>query len=455
MLLDPPGNQASIAKRDLLEYIPWRTPHYKKPVHLKQFTDLLQRACRGESIKAVVHAPPRFAKTESILHMPAWAWWNTDPNLNFGYASYNVSIANSKSKIARNIARRQGYEFDSELIKDWRIKDGGGFIATGINGELTGKGFKIGVIDDAVKNRLEAESALKRQTAVEFLESTFLPRLEPGGSVFINMTRWHPDDLAGHCIKNLGWPYIRIPAIDEFGNSTWPERWPTESLLEKKQTSGVYTWSSLYQGEPRPRGGSVFQDPWGYKLLPVQQTQFAIGVDMAYSTKSSADYSVIVVMAKCRDYYYIADVVRAQVQPPQFAELLRQYKMKYPAARMRWYASGTEKAAAAFIRELKDPSFPNRPYIPLDAIPPRGDKFTRAIAYAAAWNAGRVLIPDSPDSLSTDTPWLNDFLTEHATFTGVNDDHDDQVDAAVAAFDVLQSSTSDWGDSEIAFPRRM
>jgi phage terminase large subunit-like protein len=38
-------------------------------------------------------------------------------------------------------------------------------------------------------------------------------------------------------------------------------------------------------------------------------------------------------------------------------------------------------------------------------------------------------------------PWLNDFLAEHAAFTGVNDKRDDFIDAAVAAFDELDNES--------------
>ena len=54
----------------------------------------------------------------------------------------------------------------------------------------------------------------------------------------------------------------------------------------------------------------------------------------------------------------------------------------------------------------------------------------RAMKYAAAWNAGKVLLPKK-------APWLADFVSEHAGFTGVNDRRDDLIDAAVAAFDEL------------------
>jgi len=58
------------------------------------------------------------------------------------------------------------------------------------------------------------------------------------------------------------------------------------------------------------------------------------------------------------------------------------------------------------------------------------DKFVRAQAVAAAWSRGDVLLPAR-------APWLDTFLSEVMSFTGVSDTHDDQVDALAAAFDPL------------------
>jgi hypothetical protein len=61
------------------------------------------------------------------------------------------------------------------------------------------------------------------------------------------------------------------------------------------------------------------------------------------------------------------------------------------------------------------------------------DKYVRAQPVSAAWNAGRVLVPRA-------APWLDAFISEVVGFSGVNDAHDDQVDALAAAFDALAKS---------------
>jgi predicted phage terminase large subunit-like protein len=56
----------------------------------------------------------------------------------------------------------------------------------------------------------------------------------------------------------------------------------------------------------------------------------------------------------------------------------------------------------------------------------QGDKFMRMQGVAAAWNAGRVLVPAGPDERF---PWRKEFLEELEDITGVGDEIDDQGDA--------------------------
>lgn len=415
------------AERSLLRFITWRTPLYLPPRHLQPLINLLERIARGEVVRAVVHAPPRHSKTETILHAIAWLLWK-NPRLEMGYFTYASDIAGGKSKVAMDIALGLGIELVTKNKGEWLTAKRGGLRARSITEGMTGHGMNVGFIDDPVKDRLWAESARMRQRIVEWAEAVYFTRLEPGASGICLMTRWHPDDLAGWLIKEKGWEYIKLQALDDNGNALWPERWPAEAMKARREEVGPYVWASLFQGEPRPRGGTVFGDPWGYESLP-QFRRYSVGMDLAFSESTSSDYSVLVVMAKFEGYFYVLDVVRDQMRAPVFAQKIADYRRRYPLAKFRWYAAGTEKGVADFIAPLvKEP-------LAKWAFPPRGDKFTRAIAYAAAWNAGKILLPDLPNQ--EPPPWLNPFVAEHATFTGVNDDHDDQVDAAVAAYDAL------------------
>jgi predicted phage terminase large subunit-like protein len=427
--------ERAIALKSLADWVPYLTRRYVAPTHLAPFLELIEAAAEGAEVRAVVHAPPRHSKTESILHAIPWIL-KQHPDWTCGYSSYNADITRSKSRAAIALAREAGINLVTDNLSEWRTFKGGGCVAKGVGEGLTGYGLNVAFVDDSVKDRLEAESARKREAKWDWFENVLMTRIEPKGSVFVCQTRWHPDDISGRLIKK-GWKYICLPALtalpDGGWRALWPERWPTDALLRRREDVGEYVWASLYQGQPRPRGGAVFGDPWGYAALPdaTLPRRHGIGLDFAFTKKTSSDYSALVVMMFCEGYFYVLDVVRVQTRAPEFKETIRAYHARYPTAKMRWIASGTEKGVADFVSDPMDPgaAFVGESGLPIEVVTARGDKFVRSIAYAAAWNAGRVLVPED----STSHRWVDDFLVEHAEFTGVDDPKDDQVDASVAA----------------------
>lgn len=428
------------ARRSLMEFIPWASPKYKAPLHLIALVDAFERAARGVPQQVVCHAPPRHGKSETMIHALVWALWR-NPHLRFSYSTYGASLSRKMSRKARQLAQRVGIEFASSKLDEWVTTAGGGCIFSGVDGPLTGSGVDIAIIDDPVKSRLEAESALKRDRVWDWFNDVLSTRIEGynpeqgqtgNGSMFVFMTRWHPDDLSGRLLKEGNWQSIHLPALNDNGEALWPARWPAEALLKRKARVGLYTWASLFQGEPRPRGGAVFTGVTTYDALPAVGRR-AFGVDLAYSKKTSADYSVAVEMMatnigtkdKSDVHYFVVSVVRKQCTAPEFKLVCGEMAGRAPGAQWRWYAFGTELGVADMMR----------PAVNIKAIAAKGDKFVRSLKYAAAWNAGRVHLP-------LRAPWLDQFLSEHAGFTGNNDDHDDTVDAAVAAFDELESGAT-------------
>ncbi len=417
----------NLARRSLLDFVPWATPVYSAPRHLARLVDRLEAAARGETVRVVCHAPPRHAKTETVLHFLAWALWQW-PELNLSYSTYADRLSRSKSRKARQIAERIGVQLatDSRSVNEWRTTKGGGLLAGGVGGPLTGHGVNVAIIDDPVKNRIEAESPVKREHLVDWAHDVLTTRVEPGGSIFCFMTRWHPDDLSG-VLLGEDFEDIHLPAISDDGAALWPERWSIEELERKKKSVGLYTWDSLYQGRPRSRGAAIFDAPKTYSRLP-EIYRAAGGLDLAYSAKKSSDHSCFVKAVAAGDVTYIVDVVRRQVRAPAFKSIVFERCKTPPKVRTtRWYTSTTEQGSGDLFGTGDDA-------VTVRSIIAKGDKFIRSMRYASRWNQGLVLVPE-------DAPWLEDFIVEHMAFTGLEGGRDDQVDAAVAADDELEESS--------------
>lgn len=418
----PTDPGVELARSSIPDFIPWLSKRYQRPTHLEPLLRRFEMAVAGQPQRVCCGAPPRHAKTESVLHVPAWALWH-DPELTLSYSTYADRLSRSKSRKARRLVEALGIETTGG-VNEWRTAEGGGLLAGGVGGPLTGHGVNIAIVDDPVKNRQDAESVVRREGLVDWMRDVLMTRIEPRGSIFVFMTRWHPDDLIGTLVDE-GFDYLRFPALTEAGEALWPERWSAAELRKLEESVGEYTWTSLYQQSPRPRGSRLFGDVHHYEKLPIVFRPGG-GVDSAYSMKKTADYSAYVTMVRAGEYFYVTDAMRVREPMAHFKARLHTVHGRHPTMTWRWYVASSESGAASLLATGEDA-------IPLHGRIVQQDKFIRAQNYAAAWNAGKVLLPEG-------APWADDFITEHASFTGVNDRRDDLVDAATACFDELNEA---------------
>lgn len=231
----------------------------------------------GEDARIILTVPPRHGKSElSTKKFPAWALGH-HPEWPVAVASYSSELAVDFGQGTRDIMQSEKYQkiFNSRLRQDttakgnWKTKEGGGYMAAGAGGAFTGKGFKIGIIDDLFKNREEAESKIIRDSRWNWYLSSFYTRQEGATAIIVISTRWHTDDIIGRLLKKQEedeangeknydkWTLIEFPAIaikdedyrDE-GEALWPEKFPIDKLNKIENQLGPYEFSALYQQNP-------------------------------------------------------------------------------------------------------------------------------------------------------------------------------------------------------------
>lgn len=433
MLEDLDGAQS------LLDWIPLMTPRYRPPTHLAPLADAFHRADRGEQVFFLSSTPPRHGKSESIL---AWAarHLHRHPDQKIAYLTYADDFASEQSGKAQVLASRAGIRWKGKR-KAWFTPQGGGMYFTGIGGQITGRGYNLIIVDDPVKDRESAESPTIRQKIHEWFTSTALTRLNPEvpPQVIINMARWHDDDLVGRLIADtLGakaddpfavrWEYMNLPAIGDDGRALWPEVWSSDALEQRRRMVGEYDWASLFMGSPMPRDGYVFREPARYDFPDLVGARVAIACDPAATAKTSADYSVILVIAAkgsgLQQKAWVLDVWRGQVEIPALVKQLHETQKRWQAP-VYVEAVGGFKAVPQMLRQI------DRELRVVD-ITPTSDKFLRSMPAKAAWNDGRILVPQAGGK-----PWVDPFVSEVTRFTGKGDKRDDQVDALAHAFSAI------------------
>lgn len=414
-----PTQKIDLYSLPLEEFIRHVSPDLTPMPHMRPLFEAMDRA-RYEPVKLAISIPPQHGKSTVIFHDIARDM--VGPPTSVIYSTYNQDFASYQMRMARRIAERAGAVFrsDSRAICEWYLENGSVLTATGVGGSVTGKPAKKFHLDDPYKDWMAAHSRSIRDNAWDWVRTSPMTRLHPDSSMISTHTRWHPADINGQFISE-GWDHINLAAINEQGEALWPEKRPIDFLEEQRKGMTDYLFSALYQGRPQPAGKEVFQAPAFYDYSPTSGYRVAIGVDFAYTSKKSSDYSVAVIMARHGESFYIVDVVRKQTSVTEFATELRSLRSRYQGVKVKAYIGGTEQGIIDML--AKDEVY-------VDADPALRDKFVRAQPLAAAWNAGRVLLPKS-------AAWLQSLVDEFRNFTGVNDPHDDMIDAAAAAFDEL------------------
>jgi hypothetical protein len=255
---------------------------------------------RGENVRLMIFMPPRHGKSDTATQkFPSWVL-GRKPEWPVMVSSYSDELATDFGMLTRNIMTSDEYSamFDTKLRTDakakgkWITGEGGGYTAVGVGGALTGRGFKIGIIDDPFKNREEADSAVVRESRYNWYRSTFYTRQEGASMIVFILTRWHEDDLAGRVLRDAAiakrdgepydeWNIISYKALAtenddhrQLGQALWPDKFNEAKLLTMKTAMGTYEFSALYQQNPIDEENRKFKQSW-FRYKPFESLDIA------------------------------------------------------------------------------------------------------------------------------------------------------------------------------------
>ena len=425
---------ASKEVRSLVAYCKRVQPGYKAPPHIMKLADALERVERGELKRLIVAMPPRHGKSETTSKLfPAW-YLGRNPGNRVIFGTYAQDFAETWGRKVRNIIQSDEHRAvfpmsrvsdDSSAAGKFTTPQGGEYKAAGRGVGISGLGANLVVIDDALKDRAEANSPTVRQALKDWFEEAVDTRLEPGAAIVVVATRWHEDDLSGWLITNdldNEWELIIFPALAEAGDplgrkegeALWPERYG-ETYLLAKQKRNPFSFAALYQQRPTALEGGTFKRAWiNYYTDPPGKEdiqRIVQSYDTAFKEKEANDFSVCTTWAVTATGYYLLHVWRERASFPRLLEAAKEHgkQWKPHAIILEDKASGTSLGQQLGV-ETRLPVIPTKVLL---------DKKARAEAAAPLWEAGKVFVP-------ADAGWLATFLDELCNFPNVK--HDDQVD---------------------------
>lgn len=460
------------AEHDLGLFIEMYNEGYSRPDHLGDLLEALDRSMR-EPVYALVEAPPRHAKTETILNAMARRM-KYRPRDSCAYCSYAAPLALRKSRRTRDIAARAGLwvgdetvrrnKFDpSASVSYWQTIDGGSFTAGGRGGAFIGEGYSMVVYDDPYKNREEAESPVIQEKADETWRSTLANRVEPGGSAIITHQGWNSEDIIERLRDEVGpagqrWEVISLPAVIDAvydddglligGTPLWPSRWSLRDLARRAFDVQEYNWHSQYQQDRRPRGDAVFGgEPARFTEPMIDQAFTFISCDPGIEDNKIKDSSGIVVASCYRrqgPYHTPSrpqlllhmDILHAEDRWLDWVDLLNHLE-ELQTQRFRGAAILLEEVSA--FRALSGIAARLNPSLRLYPITPRGSKILRAQPTGKMWSRGGVRLPLGG---RFDGPWVAHFLKEAHRFTGRPGGKDNMIDAMTQLADYAEHALS-------------
>ena len=428
---------------------------YRDGRHIQAIAATLADVEEGSIPRLMLALPPGSMKSVLLMLFAAWSF-GRNPTWRVMWISHTTDKAVECSGRIRDLVRSTEYLeiFPGVQIRDdmsgvtgWKLTAGGSFLPAGAGKSIAGYRFNLGILDDPLSEQT-AKSDTERERVNNWYGPGFRSRKLPDSRIILVNTRWHVRDLSGFLLDKAArngkvdqWEIISIPAILdqpaadylmlEEGTSYWPEFITMEDLTATRESLARSDWGALYMQTPVGDDGNVFtkddfQD-WD-EDDPPECDEIIQTLDTAFSTKATADYSVIQTWGifhltytdeKGFEYQEPNAILLNQVRGRwTFPQLRNIAKEQYETFRPDKMVIENKASGQSLIQDLKLNKLPVLPF------QPDRDKLARAHAVTGIIERQRVWIP-------LKKKYAAELLQEALEFP--KGAHDDSVDAMVMA----------------------
>lgn len=427
------------ARASYREYIKQFSTEPPPARHHDVVIDALQQVAQRKINRLMIFMPPGSAKsTYTSIQFPPW-WIQRNPSKLIIGASHTEELAEHFGRKVRNIVASDEYldSFNVTLKRDnkaagrWETTNRASYYAVGVRGSVTGRRGDLGLIDDPVKGRKEAESESIQNDVFEWYKSDFRTRLKPGAAIILMMTRWVENDLAGRILPEdysgesgpviaqdgECWNVINLPMEArehdimgrEVGELLWPEWFDADFVAQEKRSQGPRNWASLYQQDPTPDTGAYYkrEDFRFYDTKPKHLALYMAG-DWAVGEDAEHDFSEMGIFGvDPADDVYLVDWFREKVDSLALVDaILDMVKLHEP--RVLIGEKGVIRKAIEPIlkRRMRERSI----YVPIEWLTHSdGDKAAMGRSFQALVQQNRIYLPAGKD-------WAENLLSQLTKF---------------------------------------
>lgn len=366
--------QRLAAREDFFTYCQLMAPDFYKleRSYLVEIAEQLEDFVNGNGNILVLNVPPRHGKSRTLSLFSSWLF-GRDQQTKIMTGSYNERLAVQFSKGVRNAIATTKADDDVTVFSDifpgvniafgdasmnlWSLEGGhNNYLATSPTGTATGFGAKLIIIDDLIKNSMEAMNESRLDEQWSWFANTMLSRLEDGGKVIIVMTRWSSRDLAGRVLTELpeqGYKvqHINMLAEQENGEMLCEDVLSKEQYTRLKQTLSPEIASANYQQEPIDLKGGLYKEFRTYDEAP----DFIKVWNYTDTADSGSDYHTSIVFGETHaGEAYLLDVIHTQepmaVTETMEAEQLDRYHVNTARIEHNNGGSGFERAVKRLVK---------------------------------------------------------------------------------------------------------
>ncbi len=444
-----------------------------RPFHLRMMRGIVRWMAGklpGRKLNLSIGVPPGHTKTY-LAHDTVNYSFGLWPDSQWLYTSYAAALAIEQTEKIKSAINSEWYrqifphvgEFVGEKHK-FRNRHRGLVYGAGVDGTITGfRGgqkrnyFSGGILIDDPLKASEARSETVRKNTWNWYTGTLLSRKNRADTPQLMIAqRLHPEDLTGMIKQHFSdtWYFLEIPGVDEEEKTTiWTETFSYADAMRLKEVD-PFAYYSQYMQQPCYPGGSLIKTDWfdyfhetedEIKKKSMTLCAFA---DTAFSEKSSADYSVILLCGFTNDKIYIIDMIRGKYAYEQLLERVIEFWNKHsdrgndgktPTIDRLYIeskASGLSLLGQAkTFRKHGINAFPWDARKFLRDGDGMIDKVARVNQAKLSIFSGNVLLPSD-----TEIKWVDDLLNEVSAFTAEGTAvHDDIVDALTMAILTFQA----------------
>lgn len=455
----------------------WQKPFepFIAGIHTKEICRLIDEAIdnlrQNKSTFLLIKVHFRAGKSDIVSRYLPPHFLGEFPDKDVMVVGYGQSLAMDFSKASRNIVRSDVYK---EIYPNYELNGGvfswgfsnhiGVVTESGITSGITGKGYTLGICDDYISSRAEAESETIRNSLWEHFTNDFLTRRAPTSITIVLATPWHVDDIIGRIERKIdpksddydeNFPKFKVvsfPAMDgdveigvrnkaKYGDRKYhlekvhykylfPERFDENWYKSQFASLGTYAASGLLQCTPQLRGGNLFiTDKIQYhsSLEDFPKTKYFRVWDLAHTAKQTQkpdpDWTsgTLLTYTKIEGVWHlwIRDVARMRGKAPERDNFIRAVSEKDGAGvTIAVENSADSKDAVSNMQTILNG---RRVVKPLNISI---DKVARASYVEPIFEAGHVHILRGE--------WNLDWLNEVKSFPSGK--HDDQVDNFTAGY---------------------